>query len=83
MITIDGKNYIEKNTDDLPYGNVCRYCAFYKTSCYNRKDFSCHSDSRQDRQDVIFVENIKNENHNNLPMPTHPHSLRSQARSKS
>ena len=59
MVTIDGKTYIEKLTDDLPFGNVCQKCAFYKTSCYNRNDFSCHSDERSDGNDVIFIRAIK------------------------
>ena len=65
MIIIDGKKYIEKDTTDLPFGNVCRHCALsdwnkpknkYEMLCCDRKDFSCHSDSRQDGRDVVFVE---------------------------
>lgn len=59
MIIIDGKAYIEKSTDDLPFGNFCRECAFYRTTCYNRDDFSCHSDSRPDGKEVIFVRERK------------------------
>ena len=55
MITIDGKTYAEKSTDDLPHGNFCRKCAFYGTSCYNRDDFSCHADSRLDGKEIVFV----------------------------
>lgn len=55
MILIDGKKYIEKNTDELAFGNACRKCDFYGSSCYNRDDFDCHSDSRPDATDVVFV----------------------------
>lgn len=59
MKIIDGKKYIEKSANDLPFGNVCRHCAFYKTPCYNRDDFSCHSDERKDGEDVFFILAIK------------------------
>lgn len=55
LIDIEGKTYTEKSTDDLPFGNACRYCAFNGTSCYDRGDFSCHSDSRDDGKDVVFI----------------------------
>lgn len=55
MINIDGVNYIELPETDLPFGNVCRYCAFYGTPCYNRDDFNCHSDSRPNGIGVVFV----------------------------
>lgn len=52
---IDGKSYIEKSTAELPFGNACNHCAFKGTSCYNRKDFTCHSDERPDGLDVVFI----------------------------
>lgn len=62
MIIIDGKEYIEKPIDKLPFTNACRYCAFsfwnnpkQKIPCYNREDFSCHSDERPDGKDVVFI----------------------------
>ncbi len=63
MIIIDGEKYIEKSIDELPFTNSCRYCAFsfwnksehMTTPCYNRDDFSCHSDSRTDGKDVVFI----------------------------
>jgi len=61
MITIDGKTYIEKSTDDLPFGNFCRECAFNGTPCYNRNDFSCHSDSRPDGKEVVFIRVLYNQ----------------------
>lgn len=56
IITIDGIGYIEKQESELPFGNACRHCAFYKTKCYDRDDFSCHSDARPDGQGVVFVD---------------------------
>jgi len=55
MIVIDGIEYIEQSVTDLPFGNVCRHCAFYGKSCYNRDDFTCHSDSRPNGMGVVFV----------------------------
>ena len=54
-IDIDGKIYIEKSTDDLPFGNACNSCALKDTACYDRLDINCHADSRPDRRDVFFV----------------------------
>ncbi len=61
MIIIDGKKYIEKPTTDLPFTNMCRFCAFYGTACYNRDDFSCHSDERADGIEVVFVREDKSQ----------------------
>lgn len=56
MIEIDGKMYIEKSTDELPFGNACNHCHIRDLmECYTRHDFSCHSDSRPDGQDVVFI----------------------------
>ena len=55
IVNIDGLEYIEQPENELPFGNVCRHCDFYRTSCYNRDDFDCHSDSRPDGIGVIFV----------------------------
>lgn len=55
MITIDGNEYIEQPDTDLPFGNVCKLCAFYGTSCYDRDDFNCHADSRSNGIGVIFI----------------------------
>ena len=55
MIVIDGKNYREIPTSEFLFGNSCRHCAFFNTSCYDRADFTCHSDARPDKQDVVFV----------------------------
>lgn len=52
----DGKKYKAIETSELPFTNMCTYCAFQGTSCYNRDDFSCHSDERPDGKDVVFVE---------------------------
>ena len=49
---IDGKNYIESPAG---FGNACRQCAFNRTPCYNRTDFSCHGDSRKDGEDIVFL----------------------------
>ena len=54
LIIIDGIKYMEKAETELPFGNVCRYCAFYGTACYDRNDFNCHSDSRIDGIGVVF-----------------------------
>ena len=54
-ITIDGEIYSVKPDTELPFGNVCRQCAFYMTDCYNRDNFNCHADSRPDGIGVIFV----------------------------
>ena len=54
-MVIDGKNYIEQPETELPFGNVCCYCAFYGTACYGRDDFDCHADSRADGVGVVFV----------------------------
>jgi hypothetical protein len=40
---------------DAGFGNACRKCAFNRTACYDDKSFSCHSDSRPDGRDVIFI----------------------------
>jgi len=53
-VTIDGLDYIEVPEESLPFGNACKLCAFYGTSCYERDDFSCHADSRPDGIGVIF-----------------------------
>ena len=53
-IKIDGIDYIEWPETAFSFGNVCRQCAFYGTSCYNRNDFSCHSDARLDGIGIIF-----------------------------
>jgi len=53
-IIIDGIKYMEKAETELPFGNVCRYCAFYGTACYNRDDFTCHADAR-DGVGVVFL----------------------------
>ena len=45
---------MEKAETELPFGNVCRYCAFYGTACYNRDDFTCHADAR-DGVGVVFL----------------------------
>ena len=55
MIVIDGKNYSEISVSAFPFGNACRQCAFLGTPCYDRTDFTCHSDARPDGQDVVFV----------------------------
>jgi len=55
MIVIEGKNYTEISVSDFPFGNACRHCAFFNTPCYDRTDFTCHSDARLDGQDVVFV----------------------------
>ena len=55
IITIDGIDYIERPDVELPFTNVCRFCAFDRTSCYDRKDFNCHSDSRPDGIGVVFM----------------------------
>lgn len=54
-ITIDGIDYIEKPDTELPFGNVCKLCAFYGIACYNRVDFNCHADSRPDGVGVVFI----------------------------
>jgi len=53
---IDGVEYIEIPETEFAFGNVCLECAFYGTGCYNRRDFSCHSDERPDGIGVIFKE---------------------------
>ncbi len=58
-VNIDGKEYIEKPTEGLPFTNMCQYCDFYGTDCYNRDDFSCHSDERPDGMEVVFVGEIE------------------------
>ena len=55
MITIDGEQYIEKSDTELPFTNVCIFCAFKGTACYDRDDFSCHADSRPDGKGVVFI----------------------------
>jgi len=57
MVVIDGKTYIEKSSDDLPFGNACNHCAFRGATpgCYNRLDIDCHFDSRPDGRDVVFI----------------------------
>ena len=55
LITVDGIDYIEQPDSDLPFGNVCKQCAFYGTPCYNRDDFNCHADTRPDGVGVVFV----------------------------
>lgn len=56
VIDIDGKLYIEKSTDDIPFGNACNHCDVRDMmECYTRRDFSCHSDSRPDGKDVVFI----------------------------
>ena len=54
-ISIDGVDYIEQPDTELTAKNVCPLCAFYKTACYNRNDFTCHSDALPDGVGVIFV----------------------------
>jgi len=54
-IKIDGIDYIEHPESELPFCNVCKRCAFYGTACYDREDFTCHSDERPDGIGVIFV----------------------------
>lgn len=54
MIVIDGNAYVEKSVDEFPFGNACNHCAFNGTSCYERKDFTCHGDER-DGDDVVFI----------------------------
>lgn len=56
MIKIDTRNYNEIPVEAFPFGNKCSHCAFYGTGCYNRLDFSCHSDEREDGKDIVFVE---------------------------
>ncbi len=56
MIKIDDRNYNEVPVEAFPFGNKCNHCSFFGTGCYNRLDFSCHSDSREDERDVVFVE---------------------------
>jgi len=51
---IDGIEYIEIPDTELPIGNVCLECAFYGTDCYNRNDFTCHSDARPDGIGIIY-----------------------------
>ena len=53
-LVIDGKEYIEIPETEFPFGNVCHECAFYGTPCYNRNDFTCHSDARIDGIGVVF-----------------------------
>ena len=60
-MTINGKEYIEKPTSDIPQGNMCNQCAFNRTDCYDNDDFDCHGDSRPDGIDVIFI--LKETNH--------------------
>ena len=55
IVTIDGIEYIEIADTELPFGNVCRSCAFYNTNCYDRNDFTCHPDARPDGIGVFFV----------------------------
>ena len=55
MVIIDGKNYRGIPSSEIPFGNVCRHCAFFNTPCYDRTDFTCHSDARTDGQDIVFV----------------------------
>jgi len=55
MITIDGIDYIEQSESELPFGNACKHCAFYGKACYDREDFTCHSDERPDGIGVVFV----------------------------
>ena len=53
---IDGIDYIEQPETELPFGNVCRFCAFYGTSCYDRLVYICHADARPDGIGVIFLD---------------------------
>ena len=54
QIEIDGVLYNEIPEENVSFKNVCRSCAFYGTDCYNRDEFSCHSDSREDGKGVVF-----------------------------
>lgn len=56
QVIIDGKKYYEQPITHKPFSNICRGCAFYGSACYDRTDFSCHSDSRPDGIDVFFIE---------------------------
>ena len=60
MVTINGSAYYEFETDKLPTGDMCTYCDFYGTDCFDRRDFSCHADSRDDGRDVVFIKLIDN-----------------------
>uniref|UniRef100_A0A6H2A329 Uncharacterized protein n=1 Tax=viral metagenome TaxID=1070528 RepID=A0A6H2A329_9ZZZZ len=62
-IIIDEKEYIEIPETEFPFGNVCRKCAFYGTACYDRDDYTCHSDSRADGIGVVFKEAANNSLH--------------------
>lgn len=55
-VTIDGKEYYEQPITHLPFGNICRSCAFYGTDCYDRDDFNCFAENRPDGVDVFFIE---------------------------
>ena len=54
-VMIDGARYFERPDSELPFGNVCRKCAFYKTPCYDNEDFNCHADSRSNGIGVFYV----------------------------
>ena len=54
IIIIDGEAYQEIPETGLPFTNMCNFCAFKGTSCYNRDDFDCHADSREDGRGVVF-----------------------------
>ena len=62
-LVIDGVALTAVDSDDLPFGNACNNCWFRGSckggvsgvECYTRTDFSCHSDSREDERDVVFL----------------------------
>ena len=47
-VVIDGIKYNEVPEENITFKNVCPACAFYKTQCYDRDDFTCHADARPD-----------------------------------
>ena len=51
---LDGIEVEEVPTDTLSLRNMCYYCVLRGTACYERRDVSCHSDSREDGIDVVF-----------------------------
>jgi len=52
--TLDGALVETVPCSNLPMRNMCSYCVLRGTACYERRDVSCHADSRPDGVDVVF-----------------------------
>lgn len=60
-MVLDGIEVEVVPCSQLPFTNSCNFCILKGTACYERRDVTCHSDSRPDGVDVVFrkVQNDK------------------------